>query len=282
MTVGPMRNLTIALLVTALAPSVALATPPAKLGACGVKILPLAVGNTWRYANVATVAKIDDKIAKVSPAPFESIVITVKSIEPKGTDTLVTLEETLTSKVNQPPVGGKPVDPKLAERKLTTTITCNAKKFDISPDSFLFAGEPGGQLNVTFDKIERSRGTSWTLTNGTIGEAEWREDVVAHWIRKPSDKSGLKETTGKLELERKFTPQQPEAIGTKAGTYGKTEKLALVTTGRITLDQAHPDNKPMELPAGWLNTLWLADGVGLVQALNGYAHQYQLVEVTLK
>ncbi len=277
-----MRNLTIALLAV-LAPSVALATPgKTSPSACGVKILPLVVGNTWKYENVQTVAKIDEKIAKVSPAPFKVIVITVKSIEPKGTDTLVTLEETLTSEVNQPAVGGKSVPPKLDERKLATTITCNAKHFDISPDSFLFAGEPGGYVNVTFDKVERPRGGSWALVNGTIGETEWREDVIAHWIRKPTDKTAVKETSGKLELERKFTPQQPEAIGTKAGTYQKTEKLALVTTGRITLDQAHPDNKPMELPAGWLNTLWLADGVGLVQALNGYAHQYQLVEVTLK
>ena len=38
----------------------------------------------------------------------------------------------------------------------------------------------------------------------------------------------------------------------------------------------------MELPADWMTTLWLADGVGLVQSLNSYAHMYQLTESTLK
>jgi hypothetical protein len=38
----------------------------------------------------------------------------------------------------------------------------------------------------------------------------------------------------------------------------------------------------MELPAGWVNFLWIAPNVGVIQVLNAYAHQYQLVEVALK
>ena len=48
------------------------------------------------------------------------------------------------------------------------------------------------------------------------------------------------------------------------------------------LEAASPDAKPMELPAGWTNVLWLAPGVGMVQSLNKYAHMYQLAEATLK
>ena len=70
-------------------------------------------------------------------------------------------------------------------------------------------------------------------------------------------------------------------IVAKTGTY-TAEKLALVTTGRVTLDGAPPDAKPMELPAGWVSTLWLAQGVGMVQVLNSYMHMYQLVDVQLK
>ena len=63
----------------------------------------------------------------------------------------------------------------------------------------------------------------------------------------------------------------------------KAEKIGLITTGRVTLDNPGAERlKPMELPADWVSTLWLADGVGLVQSLNKYAHMYQLAESTLK
>jgi hypothetical protein len=78
-------------------------------------------------------------------------------------------------------------------------------------------------------------------------------------------------------MERRFTPQPIEPITTKMGMY-RAEKLGLITTGRITLDEHSPTTKPMELPAGWISTLWLAEGVGLVQALNSFGHQYQLVD----
>jgi len=205
-----------------------------------------------------------------------SVVITVKSIEARGTDTVVTLEEKSTADLSK--------DPKkhiLDERTITSTITCNRTKFEISPDSFFFAGEPGGYFGITFDKFDRPKDTTWKLTNGVIGEAEWREDIVAHFTRKGVEGSGAKLDSGKLELERKFTPAQPENINTKVGVY-TAEKLAITTTGRVTLDHPQPDTKAMELPAGWVNFLWIAPNVGVIQVLNAYAHQYQLVEVALK
>ena len=64
----------------------------------------------------------------------------MKSIETKGTDTVVTLEEKITYELTKDPEEARVLD----ERIDHATITCNAKKFDISPDSFFFAGEPGG------------------------------------------------------------------------------------------------------------------------------------------
>ena len=62
----------------------------------------------------------------------------------------------------------------------------------------------------------------------------------------------------------------------------RAEKLGLITTGRVTLEGAPADRKPMELPAGWVSQLWLADNVGVVQTLNSFGHMYQLIDTTVK
>ena len=244
--------------------------------ACGAKILPLVEGNKWTYGFVAAPVAPPADLAKLLPSQPSQVVITVKSIESKGGDTVVTLEEKTTADLSK--------DPKkhiLDERTITSTITCNPKKFEISPNSFFFAGEPGGYFGLTFDKLERSKDTSWKLVNGTIGDSEWREDIAAHFTRTATPGSGAKLDGGKLALERVFTPAQPERINTKVGLY-TAEHLALVTTGRVTLDHPQPDTTPMELPDGWRNQLWLVPSVGVVQVLNGFAHMYQLTDIQLK
>ena len=50
----------------------------------------------------------------------------------------------------------------------------------------------------------------------------------------------------------------------------------------MTLDHPQPDTKPAELPAGWVNVMWLYPNVGIVQVLNSYSHKYQLIDVQLK
>jgi hypothetical protein len=217
----------------------------------------------------------------VPDAP-KQVVITVTSIDAKkGAPTVVSLEEKITRDLTKDPK--KPV---LDERTINTTITCTAKSFVISPDSFFFAGEPGGYLGMKIDNIDHPKpanANSWVVTKGGFGDATWREELSMHWTRVPSEGSEAKLGSGKLELERSYTPQQPENIVTSLGSYPKAEKLGLITTGRVTLDNPHvPQPKPAELPANWLTTQWLADGVGLVQSLNTYAHEYQLTAVTLK
>jgi hypothetical protein len=243
---------------------------------CGQKILPLVEGNKWTYGFVASPIPPRDDLAKLSPSQPATVVITVKSIESQGTDTVVKLEEKTTTDLSK--------DPKkhiYDERTLNTTITCNPKKFEISPDSFFFAGEPGGYFGLTLDKVERPKDTTWKLSNGAIGEGEWREDIIAHFTRTATPGSGAKLDSGKIELERKFTPAQPENINTKLGVYN-AEKLGITTTGRVTLDNPQPDTKPMELPANWINLLWIAPNVGVIQALNSYSHMYMLIDVQLK
>lgn len=246
------------------------------VGACGVKILPLVEGNTWTYGFVVSSSPTRDDLVKLLPSQPASIVITVKTVETKGADTVVTLEEKTSADLSK--------DPKkhiMDDRTITSTITCSRTKFEISPESFFFAGEPGGFYQLTFDKLDRPKDTSWKLTGGTIGDSPWREDIVAHFSRGTVAGSGAKLDSGKLELERKFTPAQPERINTKVGLY-TAEKLHLITTGRITLDHPQPDSKPSELPANWNTVLWLVPNVGVAKVENAYGHAYQLTDVQLK
>jgi hypothetical protein len=242
---------------------------------CGQKILPLVEGNKWTYGFVESGIPVRDDLLKLTPSQPMEIVISVKTVETKGDETVITLEEKSTADLSK--------DPKkhiYDERTINSTITCSRTKFEISPDSFFFSGEPGGFFGLTFDKLERPKDTTWKLANGTIGDAPWREDIIAHFTRIPTAGVNAKLGGGKIELERKFTPAQPENINTKLGVYN-AEKLGITTTGRITLDDAPPDSK-MELPANWVNLLWIAPNVGIIQALNSYSHMYMLIDVTLK
>jgi hypothetical protein len=275
--VGPLVPAAVAAPKKAPAAPAAPAMPVSKgPSACGVKPLPLVVGNTWTYGTVAAPLPAPDAIARIAPIEPKEVVITVKSIDAKkGADTTVTLEEKITTDLSK-----DPKKPQLDQRTITTTIVCNATKFDISPDSFFFAGEPGGYVGLTLDKIER-KGTSWKLTGGKIGDAEWREDVSIQWTRPAAPGSPEKAQTGKLDLERIYTPSQPDSVITKLGNYPKADKTFLKTTGRVTLADAPADMKPSELPDNWVTTFWTVDGVGIVQALNSYAHEYQLVDAKL-
>jgi hypothetical protein len=244
---------------------------------CGAKILPLVEGNKWVYGFVESGIAPPPELLKLTPSQPATVSITVKTVEVRGDETVITLEEKTSADLSK--------DPKkhiMDERTINSTITCGRNKFEISPDSFFFAGEPGGSFGLTFDKFERPKDTTWKLTNGLIGDQPWREDIVAHFTRTAVPGSGAKMDGGKLELERKFTPGQPESVNTKAGLYTGAEKLGIAITGRVTLDNPSPDSKPAELPAGWLNVLWMVPNVGVVQALNSYGHKYMLIEATLK
>jgi hypothetical protein len=247
-------------------------------GACGARILPLIEGNKWTYGFVQAPVQQREDLAKLLPSQPMEIIITVQKVENRGTETVVTLEEKSKADLSK--------DPKkhiYDERTVQSTITCTPTKFDISPNSFFFSGEPGGYYGITLDKIDRPAGkdSTWKLVNGSVGEQQWREDIVAHFTRSPVEGSTAKFDSGKIELERRFIPAQPEPINTKVGVY-TAEKIAISTTGRVTLDHPQPETKPMDLPENWVNQLWLVNNVGVVQVLNSYAHMYQLTDVALK
>lgn len=259
------------------------AAPKGKQAACGARILPLAEGNSWTYESVIPKDAILPELAKLAPRPAKSIKIVVKSVTTKGADTVVALEETNVYEII-PENKEKKKPAVMADVVVNSTIVCNKTKFEISPDSFFFAGEPGGFRNLTLDKIERTKATSLKLVNGTIGDEPWEEDISAHFTRQPGKGADVKLSAGKIDMERSFTPAQPEDVASRKGDHWrKAEKLQLITTGRITLDTpVSPNPVAHELPKNWVSLIWLSLDVGVIQTLNMFAHQYQLTESTLK
>lgn len=240
-----------ALLTLGLAsPAVAQPKAPAKVtSVCPGKVLPLQVGNTWTYESVqardnkgATLTPRED-LVKLRPLPATKIIVTVTSAETdkKTKETTVKLKETITYDITK-----DPKTPKLFEQVVESTIVCAPRgKFEISPQSFFFAGEPGGFRGINFSKLERKKETSLKLTNNTIGEAEWVEEIYAEYQKEATKGSGAKLGGGKLEMERKFTPLAAEGVRTRTQLFPTTEKLRLRTSGRIMLDtKVAPDGKP--------------------------------------
>jgi len=111
---------------------------------------PLAVGNVWTYSTVAAPLPALPDVVRIAPLPPKTFTITVTAIEQKAGDTVISLEEKVTYDLTK-----DPKKPLMDNRIIKSTIVCNAKKFDISPDSFFFAGEPGGYVGLTFDKLEQ-------------------------------------------------------------------------------------------------------------------------------
>lgn len=285
---------TLLFLPLALLPGVALAGPPRVVeatkgpvahapSACGSRFIPLAVDDQWTYEPIAAPQPPDASLKPIIPVQPNRIVVTVKSIEKSGKDTVVHLEERVSTAISKDPK--KPITD---ERVVQSTITCNDKKFEVSPDSIFFAGEPGGYLGLTLDNFDRSRDTSWKLNKGAISEHPWREDISAHWTRVPTPGSDAKLGSGTLVMERVFTPEDPEVVITKLANYPRADKVALVTTGRVHLDSDPETQKPTELPKsgptapGWISTFWFVNNVGMVQVLNSYGHMYLLVDAKLK
>lgn len=336
-----MRSLPVlaALLGLGLSPTVATAQQakgPAKVtSVCPGKVLPLQMGNTWTYESVAARDSKGNPVfppenmTKLLPLRASKVIVTVTAVEPnkEKQETTVRLKETATYDITK-----DPTKPKLFEQVVESVIVCSPKgKFDISPNSFFFAGEPGGYNGITFTKFDRKKETSLKLINNAIGENEWIEEISAEYKKESRPGSNAQLGGGKLEMERKYTPQAPEGVNTRTKLYPTTEKLGITTSGRLTLDPKFaPDGKPCsrkeiveekkpvtppapgagsaaapppapgaapatetvqreiqvptelcELPANWVAQLWFADNVGLVQALNPYAHMYQLADAKL-
>jgi hypothetical protein len=255
-----LRWSSLALLALCTAAGSAAAQPkPKPASACGQRLLPLTVGNQWVFEQGRPPTPPPDDRVKTSPVQPKKLTITVVAIETVGGKSVVKLEEDVDG------------------MKAQTTITCGGGSFEPSPDSVFFAGEPGGVLNLTWDKLEQR------LVTGKPFTAAWRQDLIATWKQVPAEGTTAELGTGKLEIEREFVlASGTEAIGTPYTAANpkkaNARKLGVTVTGRVTLDRV---GKPNEMPANWTNYIWFVDGVGPVQILNNYFHLYMLAEATI-
>ena len=234
---------------------------------CPTRTLPLVVGNTWTYISAPPLIQLDTKELAQLPNQPKKVVITVKEASTTAGITTVTLAEDSF-------LGDK------APRTLLTKIVCGPSKFDISPESFFFAGEPGGYYGIELTSIER-KGTTWALVRGLVPELKWREDLIITWKRVGAKGSG------KLEMERELIPEERQEVKTPYGVY-RAEPLAISVTGRVSVDNpfaAVPPNSPAGTPPSadpyplkspMINKLWLVEGLGVVQAQNSFQHLYVL------
>jgi hypothetical protein len=225
-----------------------------KAVSCG-KLFPLAVGNKWTFIPGVPPTQPPEAMVRFIPVQAKQVVVTVTAIESKDGKNVVKLEEDVDG------------------RKINTTITCGAGLFEASPDSFFFAGEPGGYYGIEFEKMERK------LVEGTPWSGAWREDLVAMWKRIPEPGITADLGKGKLEVERRFTTGRNENLTPPFKAQGVAGlRISVEITGRVTIDGV---DKPSEMPANWINTLWFAAGIGPVQVLNSNYHMFQLSDATL-
>ena len=246
-------------------------TKPSKVNVCEFRGLPLAVGNSWTYQATALptpeLAANAEKAKRSVPLQVKKLVITVASSAVKDGVTTVNLTEDSDGHV------------------INSTIACGAGKFDISPDSFFFAGEPDGYYHIDLGNLARPAGTNWQVNGKGFSSNEWRDSLTATWKRTLAAgvtlPAGVSAGSGKLETEHHYIVGADETVGSPVGSY-LAHRLNMEISGRVTLDAAVGlADKPAEMPAGMVNTMWFVDNVGVVQVQNSYFQMYQLADAKL-
>ena len=221
--------------------------------ACGIDFLPLAQGRQWTYKFFVPEDSAPPA-GQLHVAEPETVTIQVVKVESQGDSTKITVSESY--------------------RKVTveTVLTCDKDRLLIPPDSFFFAGEPGGGIGIQLDKLER-KGDSVLLDKG-LGESTFQE-FKATAIRKPTDGSGAVIPGARLEIERKMTAKGKDTIESDTGEPQRAIRVDIQLTGRAALDVQK--DKPFNMPA-FDSSMWFAPGVGVVRVQTKTGVGWKLVE----
>jgi len=211
-----------------------------KVKACGIYAIPLQIGNQWVYGPVeypwpldkdGNPIKVTPDQMKLMPVQPQKVTITVADVQVAKDVTTVSLTEDVDGVVTD------------------TTLTCTKDSLVASPDSFWFAGEPGGSQNLQLTITER-KGSTFAIQNGAIGAAgnTWNDDLKATWKRTPTEGTTADLGSGTIELDRRWVLQDDESVATTANNFANVHKVGLEMKGHITIDGADADSKPADIP----------------------------------
>ncbi len=233
------------------AASAASAKPPKTVGgpppACGLKAMPLAVGNTWTWK--AGVAQVTLKVVEVTP----------------GKDAL-----------------GKPQTTIIVEelyqgRVLKNQLTCTPDKGLVVPlESVLFSGEPGGPVAMTFNVTAHESVT--LLNDGQLIDGNgWVEKVKADVTREDAGKAGAKHAPAKLELDRHVhvEPGTTEVV-TGVGQWRNAQKIVFELRGRGEVDP-----EKTEIPIKRPGAFYIVKGLGVVKIDDAFDKTWELSDTNL-
>jgi hypothetical protein len=221
--------------------------------ACGLKVLPFAEGTEWKYQYFVPEGVQLPPGVRVQDPP--ELLIKVSKVARSGAKTVIGLEESYRKVV------------------VKTELECDAKGLTVPPDSFFFAGQPGGGLQMKLGKVERKAETNVFEKGALKGEAF--EELKTDATREPSPNSGAVLAPAKVEIERKMTVGAQKETVESGITSHKATRLTIQMTGRATLEST-PD-KPFNVPTLDVAMFFEPD-VGVVQVRNSQGQGWKLAE----
>ena len=242
-------RLRLALVITALA---AFAVPAAAqkvkkpTPACGIKYLPLTEGNWWTYEPVNQ---------PPTGAPAAQLKVEVLKVETEGKTTTITMKETY------------------REVEFEVVATCSKAGLLLPPESFFFAGEPGGVSNMTIENFTR-KGTSFPITF-KAGD-QWFEEFKFDVVRAPSEGVKVEHEPAKVELERLTTVIQGQQMVDTAIQSYRTTPIEFEIRGRGLVGE-----KSSEIAVRNKGTLWFSPLIGLARAREVSSREWQLIDSNL-
>ena len=250
--------------------------------ACGAKVLPLVAGNTWTY----------NPVAAPTPPPEAIAAHRARAAEGDRHHGEVDREArapTRSSRSRRRSPIDRTQGPEGSRSSTSDTITSDdhvqrqeVRHLARAASSSRASPAATSASSSTSSIARRTRAS--TLTKGAhrrdrVARGPRRSHVDAEADRRARARSSAR---GKLELERQFTPQPPEKVdhdedglvqGREARPHHHRPRDArqpLTPEGKpcsiATIDPEEAESRSSsaacELPANWISTLWLADGVG--------------------
>jgi len=225
--------------------------------ACGIYWLPLAVGNEWTYDYIPPPPPKEGEPEQLPLVfPPKAITIKVLSVTPpkkgkKKAPTEIVLEETTDKLVRK------------------TTLRCTKTYLEVSPQSFFFAGEPGGGTRVELTNEHRT-GKSFPGVKG-FKRGMTNELTLTAGVKRESARKSLQLDPVNLSITRTLSFEGPQKVIAPAGEFPRALRIKLEVSGKVKLN-----NKETLFPRNVPGALWLVKGLGVVQSYNTLGQQYRL------